>query len=470
VGDGPEFHSVNPATGARLASTPSAGPEQVKQATSAAYRAFEGGEWSRLSGKDRSHLLYALADLIERDEEDLLELFATEVGTPVRQGRALHVELPAEFIRWFAEAARRGPRDGLEQPLPLHHNPVTSSSILVRDPIGVVAAVTAYNFPLIMCAFKIGAALAAGCSSVLVPSPKALLSTIAFVKLAEEAGFPAGAVNLVFGSPAVVEQVVTAEEVALVSFTGSAAVGSRIMELAAPTLKKVVLELGGKSPNIVLPGADISTVGGQSVQSFCFNSGQACGASARALVWEQDFDNYVEAAANTLRAMTVGDPLQEETEVGPLISDAHRRSVEEYVMRAAEVGASVVAGGQRPSGLESGFFLEPTLVVGVGNDAEINQEEIFGPVGAVIPYQDLDEVVRIANDSKYALNANIWGPTVEAIELARRLRTGTVVINGGGGMRADAPWGGPGFSGIGREVGEEGYREFFEVKHIQWVL
>jgi aldehyde dehydrogenase (NAD+) len=338
----------------------------------------------------------------------------------------------------------------------------------VREPAGVVAAVTAYNVPIYLGAMKLGPAFASGCSAVVVPSPKALLCTVALVKLIEEAGFPPGAVNLVFGPPAVTEQVVTAPEVDMVSFTGSAAIGSKLMALAAPSLKKVVLELGGKSPNILLPGADIRTAVGPSAMRFCINAGQRCGATTRSLVPEASFDEFVEESVNVMRAISVGDPHDENTVVGPLITDEHRRNVEGYLARAVAAGASVATGGGRPAGRERGFYLEPTLLTGISNEAEINQEELFAPVASVIPYRDLDEAVRIANQTKYGLNANVWGATADAIALGRRLRSGTITINGGGGKRDDAPWGGFGASGIGRECGEDGYREFFEVKHLQW--
>ncbi|MCX4095549.1 aldehyde dehydrogenase family protein [Nocardia sp. alder85J] len=470
VGDGEPIASINPGTGRQLALTPSTSPAQVAAAVSAARRAFDGGEWSRLSPADRGALLHRFADLLVAQRDDIVALAATEIGTPVSSAADLHVDLPAKFIRWFADAAVRGPRDGYEQPLPLDHDPITSSSMLLREPVGVVAAIVAYNVPVMMCAYKLGAALAAGCSTVLVTSPRAILLTSAIVRLFEEAGFPSGAVNLVFGPPGTTTSVVEAPEVDMVSFTGSAAVGSKILALAAPTLKKVVLELGGKSPNIVLPGTDLARAVPASVLRFTRNSGQACGATTRTLVPRADFDEYVQRSVAVLRGLTVGDPLAPDTVLGPLITGEHRAKVEGFLSRARESGARLPVGGGRPAGLDEGFFLEATLVTHVPNESEIAQEELFAPVGVVMPYADLDEAVRMANDSRYALNANVWGPTAEAIAFGRRLRSGTVTVNGGGSMRADAPWGGPGHSGIGREGGEEGLREFFEIKHMQWPL
>jgi aldehyde dehydrogenase (NAD+) len=469
VGEADPISSIDPSTETLLATTRAASARQVAAATAAARRAFDDGEWSRLDGRARAALLHRLADLMERDRAALLDLIATEVGTAVSTAAA-QVDGPIGFLRWFAEAAVRGPRDGLEQPLPLHHEPITSSGMLLREPIGVVAAITAYNYPIMLIAWKLGPALASGCSSVLIPSPKSVLCTSAIVRLIEEAGFPRGAVNLVFGPPAVTEQVVTADEVDLVSFTGSAAVGAAIMALAAPSLKKVVMELGGKSANIVLPGADLAATVRPSALRFCLNAGQACGATTRMLVPHRDFDEFVERTAEFMAQLVVGPALDPDSVVGPLITGEHRRNVEGYLSRAVSAGARVVTGGGRPAEPDKGFFLQPTLITGVGNAAEIAQEELFAPVAVVLPYDEVDEAVRIANRSRYALNASVWGPAPEAIAVARRIRSGTVAVNGGGGRREDAPWGGPGHSGIGREGGDEGYREFFEVKHVQWPL
>ena len=466
AGDGEDLVSVSPVNGLPITTSATASADQVQRALTAARTAFDGGRWSTCGPKERSVLLHRLADLIERDREEFIKIVAAEVGAPISSA-ALHVDQPAQFFRWYADAALRGPRDGYEEPLGLHHDPITSDSILLREPVGVVAAITAFNVPIMLAAWKLGPALASGCSAVLLSSPKAVLSTRAVVRLMEEAGFPAGAVNFVFGPPAVTEQVASAPEVDLVTFTGSAAVGSHIMSLAAPTLKKVVLELGGKSPNIILPGADIAATVEASALRFCRNTGQACGATTRTLVPRADYDEFAESTARFLEGMTIGDPMDPKTLLGPLITDEHVTLVEGFLQRAVDAGARIATGGRRPDDL-AGFFLQPTLVTDLDNSFEIAQEELFAPVGTVIAYDDVEDAVRIANDIKYHLNANVWGPTPDAIRFARRIRSGTVTINGGGGFRLDAPWGGPGYSGVGRENGEEGFREFFEVKHVQW--
>jgi aldehyde dehydrogenase (NAD+)/betaine-aldehyde dehydrogenase len=468
TGEGELVRSVNPTTGQLMAETPSATPRQVSEALTSAREAFDGGEWSRLSAAERSTLLFTLADLIERDQDDLVELVVSEVGSPVTLARNLQVGMPIKYFRWHAEAALRGPRDGLEQPLPLHHDPITTSSMLLREPVGVVAAITAYNYPINLVSWKLGPAFASGCTTVLIPSPRGVLCTVALVHLMEEAGFPAGAVNLVFGPPAVTEQVVVSDQVDMVSFTGSVPVGAKIMALAAQGIKKVVLELGGKSPNIVLPGADISGTVGPSVLRFCRNAGQGCGATTRTLVPRPDYEQFVAETAAFMRQLVVDDPHLDHTEIGPLITAEHRERVEGFVSRAAGEGGEVVVGGGKPDHHPDGFFYEPTLIASIGNEAEISQEELFAPVGVVLPYDDPSDAIVLANQSRFGLNANVWGPTADALAFARKIRSGTVTINGGGGMRQDAPWGGYRESGVGRECGEEGFREYFEVKHVQW--
>lgn len=467
-GEGEVIRTVDPTTGKVIAEVTGSSPRQVDDAIIAARHAFDDGEWSRLSAKDRSALLARLADLVEQHRDELVELIVTEVGSPLTLARGLQVDMPITNFRWWSDAALRGPRDGLEEQMPLHHQPIATSSMLLREPIGVVGAITAYNYPLNLLAWKLGPAFASGCSTVVIPSPRGVLCTLALMRLIEEAGFPPGACNLVFGPPAVTEKVATSDLVDMVSFTGSVPVGAVVMSLAAGTIKKVVLELGGKSPNLILPGADLPATIAASVYRFARNAGQGCGATTRSLVPREDYDAFVEATADFMANMVVDDPHFEKTDVGPLITGEHRQRVEGYLSRAMDKGATCVTGGGRPAHLPDGYFLEPTLVTGVGNDAEICQEELFAPVSVVLPYDDVAEAISIANATRFGLNANIWGPAPQALEVARKIRSGTVTINGGGGMRPDAPWGGYRESGIGREQGEEGFREFFEVKHVQW--
>jgi aldehyde dehydrogenase (NAD+)/betaine-aldehyde dehydrogenase len=398
----------------------------------------------------------------------MVDLVVDEVGSPVTLARGLQVAQPARNFRWFADAARRGPVGGYEERLDPSPGPARAHSTLFREPVGVVAAIVPYNYPLNMVSWKLGPALAAGCTVVLLPSPQGTLCALALTRLIEQAGFPPGAVNLVIGGVDTSQALIADVGVDLVSFTGSSAVGAEVMALAAQTTKKVILELGGKSPNILLPSADLAHATGQSILRYARNAGQGCGSTTRILVHADHYDGFVERATAFLRdEVPVGDPRLEETVIGPLISEAHLQRVEGYLARALEQGAHVLAGGHRAR-LGQGWYLEGTLIGGVANEQEICQEELFAPVAVVLPYSDIDEAVALANDSRYGLNSAVWGDPEEAMRVARRLDAGTVAINGGGDARSDVPWGGSKSSGRSTEMGADGFREFFRVRHIQW--
>ena len=458
---------VDPATEALLANVSFASVPQVEQAIGAARRAFEGGPWPAMSPIERSDLLHRLCDLFEARRDEFTDHIIAETGSPTYLAEAAQVGAALETFRWFAEAARRGPVGGYERGLPLYHQPVTSASLMRMEAAGVVASITAYNYPLFLLARKLGGVLASGCTTVVMPSERAPLSTWRFFELVEEAGYPNGVANLVVGSRDAGMTLSSHPDVDMVSFTGSVAVGAQVMAQAAPTTKKVVLELGGKSPTIILPGADIPSAIAPTLMRMAWSSGQACGCTTRTFVAQDDYDAYLEGARPFLDGMTVGDPRAPETVLGPLIRDEQRLSVEGYVERALAEGGEVLAGGGRPD-VSAGYFMNPALVGGVSNDAEIAQSELFGPVGVLMPYRTIDEAVVAANASRYSLNAAVWGPEDVALRVAARLRSGSVQVNGGGGPRPDAPWGGPRQSGIGREGGEEGFLEFFEPKHVHW--
>jgi aldehyde dehydrogenase (NAD+) len=467
-GAGDELISINPATGSELARYRGSDHQQLDAAVAAARRSFDQGSWRRTRPAARAAALRRLADLLDSHGEELAQLVVAEVGSPITLARTLQVGQPAANFRWMAGAAVRGPRGGYEERLPQSRGPVPAHSLLVREPAGVVAAITAYNYPLNLISWKLGPALAAGCSVVLLPSPRGALCALAFMRLAGQAGFPPGVINLVLGSASTSQRLAGHPDVDMVSFTGSSAVGSKVMELAADTTKKLVLELGGKSPSILLPGADLSVAAEASVLRFCRNAGQGCGVTSRILVHRGQYDEFAERAATVLRRPTlVGDPRDEQTVVGPLISGEHRQRVEGYLQRCLAGGGTILAGGGRPP-IDRGFFVNPALVGQVCNDAEICREELFAPVAALLPYDRVDDAVAMANDSSYALNAAVWGQQDEAMSVARRLQSGTVAINGGGDMRADVPWGGGKLSGVGTEMGEDGFSEYFAVKHIQW--
>lgn len=469
TGSGAEYDIVNPSTEEVIATVAALTVSQADEAVAAARQAFTTGPWSTTPPRERSRLLHRLADLIERDSEHLGSLMIDEIGTPRAVVDAMQIPFPVRNIRWFADAAA-ALAAGPDQWVPATAAGPGTATRMTREPIGVVVGLTAYNFPLNLAAWKLGGALAAGCSIVLTCSPKSVLTTTALARLVDEAGFPAGAFNFVYGPPAVAERLCSNPSVDLVTFTGSAAVGKRIVELSAPTLKRVVLELGGKSADVILPGTDVEVVALSCVLGWAGNAGQGCSSMTRTLVHRSDYDRYLDAAVRHVEAMGCGDPHDPSTVVGPLVSSAQRSSVAAYVDRAVEGGAKVLTGGKAPDAFAKGFYYEPTIVAGVGNDAEIAQEELFGPVSVVLPYDDVDEAVALANATVYGLAANVWGQTAEAIKVASRIRAGTVTVNGGGPMLADHPWGGYKQSGLGREGGVLGFAEFFETKHVLWPL
>ncbi|MDP3968303.1 MAG: aldehyde dehydrogenase family protein [Nocardioides sp.] len=463
--------STNPATGDQLGETLTSSVEQVDQAVASAQRAFEGSEWRSWTPQMRSDAILRLADIFERETEPLSRLIATEVGTPVAACRGMQVGGPIEVLRWYAKMALKGPRGGYEQALPHYDTPVASGSLLHYEPVGVIACLPAYNYPLNLLIWKLGGALASGCTSVVLPSPQGLWSTLRIMELIDEVGLPPGVVNLVIGGPDVGIALTSHPDVDMVSFTGSDAVGAQVMSQGAlGSVSKAVLELGGKSPNIVLPSADLPATVAASILRFARNAGQGCAAWSRVLVPEDQVDEFCRLADEFIATVKVGDPLDEGSVVGPVISAAHREKVEGWVAELLESGARWGAGGGRPEGLENGHYLRPGLLRDVDPDHPLADTEFFAPIGMIFGYRDVDHAVELANNSRYGLAGNVFGRLDEAIDVARRIRAGTVTVNGGAGMRPDAPWGGPGRSGVGRELGEDGFAEFFEVKHIQYAL
>jgi acyl-CoA reductase-like NAD-dependent aldehyde dehydrogenase len=461
--DGDTWEVFNPATEAVIATVGGASTDQVDAAVSAARAAFP--MWSALSGEERSRHIHRFADVLEAAADRLLPSIVNEVGTPVSLAEYLQVKMAVqEHLRWAADAAN------LDRTVHLggYDKPAPTESDVVHQPVGVVAAITGYNYPLNLAVFKFGAALAAGCTVVLLPSPRTPLTTLLLGDLIQEAGLPPGVMNVVIGGPDVGERLTTHPGVDRVSFTGSDAVGSKIMSQAAQNLVGVTLELGGKSPSLVMPDVDVQQIAVEMHLRWSRNGGQGCAALARLLVHQSRYDEFLEAGAAAFDQMKVGDPWDPATNVGPMIRPDHRARVLGFIDDSVAAGGRKLLEVTKPLP-EKGWFVNPVLLGNLPPDARAVQQEIFGPVAVILPFKDTEEAIRLANDTAYGLAANVWcNDPAEARRIAEQIRAGTVWINGGGAMRPDEPFGGYGRSGVGRELGEWGMREYLEVKHIQW--
>jgi acyl-CoA reductase-like NAD-dependent aldehyde dehydrogenase len=462
---GETWDVINPATEDVLATVGGASADQVDSAVAAARQAFPA--WAALSGEERSRHIHRLADAMEKAADRLLPSIVNEVGTPVSLASYLQVKMAVdEHLRWAAEAAKVDRTVHLGE----YDKPHPTMSDVVHEPVGVVAAITGYNYPLNLAIFKFGAALAAGCTVVLLPSPRTPLTTLFLGDLIQEAGLPPGVMNVIVGGADVGVALSSHPGVDRVSFTGSDAVGAKIAEQAAKNIVGVTLELGGKSPSLVMPDVDVHKIAVEMHLRWSRNGGQGCAALARLLVHQDKYDEFLEAGASAFDQMVVGDPWDPATNIGPMIRPDHKARVLGFVDEAVASGGKKLLEVTKPLP-EKGYFVNPVLLGNLPHDARAVQQEIFGPVAVILPFRDTEHAIQLANDTAYGLAANVWcdDPT-EARRIALQIRAGTVWINGGGAMRPDAPFGGYGRSGIGRELGEWGMREYLEVKHLQWRL
>ena len=418
--------------------------------------------------RERSDALWRFHEALASRKPELVELSVAEAGSTQMIGDFLQVQTPLDHLAWWAERAGTFP---FTEPLPPVMGMGIGQGVVRKEPVGVVAALTPFNFPLFLNLWKLGPALAMGNTCVLKPSPYTPLEAIVLAEAAEAAELPPGVVNVVTGDVEAAKLVTTHSGVDLVSFTGSDVVGSQVMAQASQSLKKVLLELGGKSACLVFPGVDLDqVVPAAAMTGFLTHCGQGCALTTRLLVHESLHDRFVEKLCDFLSFVTVGNPADPSSMVGPLIRESQRERVERYVQLGIDEGAELVFGGKRPDGIDKGYFYSPTLFTNVDNKMKIAQDEIFGPVGVVIPFSDPEEAIQIANDSRYGLSGAVWHPDpLDAYAMAARLRTGSVTINGGGGgMNPAAPFGGYKHSGVGRELSDHGLHEYLELKTVMW--
>ncbi|MHB2028294.1 MAG: aldehyde dehydrogenase family protein [Acidimicrobiales bacterium] len=443
-------------TGELYATIPAGTVEEANRAVEAAAAAFT--EWSITSPKERGELLTRISEKLAEQSDEIALTIANEVGMPLMLAKGIQAGLPTMT---FADNAQRAMEYVWEEEV--------GNSTLLREPVGVVAAITPWNYPLHQIANKVAASLAAGCTVVLKPSEVAPINAFLLADIIHEVGLPRGVFNMVTGlGPVVGEAIVAHPKTDMVSFTGSTRAGKRVMTIAAEMVKRVSLELGGKSANVILEDADLAKAVSDGVFKCYLNSGQTCSALTRMVVPRSRLSEVEDIAVATASGLTPGDPITGTSLLGPLVSAAQQQRVRDYINKGINEGARLITGGvTAPEGLEKGYYIAPTIFSDVRNDMTIAQEEIFGPVLSIIPYDTEEEAIAIANDSSYGLAGGVWaGSDERAFEVARKIRTGQVEINGGA-FNVVAPFGGYKQSGVGRELGKYGFEEFLEVKSIQ---
>jgi aldehyde dehydrogenase (NAD+) len=458
-----KFDTINPATGEVLTQIAAASTEDVDRAVGAARRAFEdrNGAWRKLSASERGRLIWKLADLLEKHIDEFAELETLDNGKPIFESRYVDMPMVVDVLRYYAGWATK-----------IHGETVntfeTAFTYTLREPVGVVGMIVPWNFPLLLASWKLGPALACGNTVVWKPASQTSLTALRFGELAMEAGVPAGVLNIVTGPGEVGRAMVKHPGIDKIAFTGSTEVGKEIMRGAADSLKRLTLELGGKSPNIVFADSDIDNAVKGAITGIFYGKGEVCNAGSRLFVESKVQDEFLEKLAARAAKMRPADPLDPKTRMGAIVSQEQMQTVLGYIEAGKKEGAKLVAGGKRVSvDGGNGFFIEPTIFRDVRNDMKIAREEIFGPVLAALSFDDLDEVIEMANQNEYGLASAVWTRDVKkAHMISRRLKAGTVWINTYGLMDASLPFGGYKSSGFGRELGARALEHYTENKSV----
>jgi acyl-CoA reductase-like NAD-dependent aldehyde dehydrogenase len=458
-----KFDTVNPATGEVLTQIAHASADDINRAVAAARRAFEdrSGPWRKMSASERGRLMWRLADLVEKNIEELAELETLDNGKPIFESRYVDMPMVIDVLRYYAGWATK-----------IHGETVNTSesafTYTLREPVGVVGMIVPWNFPLLLASWKIGPALACGNTIVWKPASLTSLTALKFGELAVEAGVPAGVLNIVTGSSEVGRTMVRHPGIDKIAFTGSTSVGQEIMRSSADTMKRLTLELGGKSPNIVFADSDIDNAVKGAITGIFYGKGEVCNAGSRLFVESKVQDEFLEKLVARAKKMQPADPLDPKTRMGAIVSQEQMQSVLGYIEAGKKDGAKLIAGGNRVSvDGGKGFFIEPTIFGGVNNDMKIAQEEIFGPVLAALSFDDVDQVIEQANNNPYGLASAVWTRDVKkAHSVSRRLKAGTVWINTYGLMDAALAFGGYKSSGFGRELGMHAIEHYTELKTV----
>jgi betaine-aldehyde dehydrogenase len=450
---------INPSTEEVVGRVPDGSAADLSRAVKAARKAFDTGPWPRMSPDERADVMAAASAAIQARYQEFAEVISSENGSPVSWSVMGQVFSSTMVLDYYTKLAR-------EYPFEERRAGVMGPALVRREPVGVVGAIVPWNVPLFVSMLKLGPAMAAGATVVLKPAPETPLDAFLLADILNEAGLPPGVINVVPAGREAGESLVVHPDVDKISFTGSTVAGRRIGALCGERLRRLTLELGGKSAAIVLDDADLEATMNGLVPAAIMNNGQACVAQTRILASRDRYQDVVDALVDRVKALKVGDALDPATEVGPLVAERQRTRVEGYIAEGQKEGAKVAAGGGRPASQSKGWFVEPTVFVNVDNKMKIAQEEIFGPVLAVIPYDNVDDAIAIANDSNYGLSGTVWSGDVEAgIDVARRVRTGTYSVNQFM-LEFAAPFGGFKESGLGRELGPEGLQGYVEYKTI----